>query len=114
MSANAQGDGALVAIAAAAAFGAGLLAVRAHADCTAAGYDLAVARSEGVELGRAADAAERAVTRLRTMPAATARAAAMKLRLDYPKKWNVVRAGTLRACLAAPAPAAPDARESAR
>jgi hypothetical protein len=112
---SAQGDGVLVAIGAASAFAAGLLAVTAHADCTTAGYELAVARREAVILRQTADAAERRVAELSTMQAATARAAAMKLtRLRYPKTWNVVSAATLRACADAPAAPAPTRTEVVR
>jgi hypothetical protein len=102
-------DGVLVGVAVAAAFAAGLVAIAQHACCTTAGYQLAVAQREGEELQRAAEQAERRVAQLSTVTAATARAAPMKLtRLSYPRSWNIVNAGTLRACLdgtAVPAPA---------
>lgn len=89
----------LVGIAAAAAFAAGLLAVAQHAYCTSAGYQLAVVRRAGLELGRSAAQAELRVTWLSTAQAATTRAASMKLTaLKYPKNWNIVNAATLRAC----------------
>jgi len=89
-------DGVLVGLAAVAAFVAGLLAVSQHAECTAAGYRLAVAQREHLELSRAVDQIERRVDALRTPQAATARAATMKLAsLKYPKTWNVVNATTI-------------------
>ena len=112
MSMNGRGDGVLVGVAVVAAFAAGLVAIAQHAYCTSAGYQLAVAQREGQELSRVADQAERRVAQLSTVTAATARVTPMKLtRLTYPRTWNIVNAGTLRACLgetvAAAAPPVP-------
>ena len=105
-----EDDGVLVSVAVAAAFAAGLVAVAQHAYCTSAGYQLAVAQREGEELHRTAEQAERRVAQLSTVTAATARATPMKLtRLMYPRSWNIVNSGPLRACLDganAPPPAA--------
>jgi hypothetical protein len=102
-------DGVLVGVAVAAAFAACLVSVAQHACCTSAGYQLAVAQREALELRRAEEQAERRVAQLSTVTAATARATPMKLtRLTYPRTWNIVNAGTLRACLdGRPAAAAP-------
>ncbi len=103
MSAAKQGDGVLVGSAALAAFAAGIVAVSQHADCTSAGYRLAVADRENVELRRGVEQAERRVEALRTPQAATARAAAMKLAsLKYPKTWNVVCAASVEHAAAPP------------
>jgi hypothetical protein len=96
MNARHGGDGVLVGIAAVAAFSAGLIAVSQHADCTTAGYRLAVAQRENLELRRGVDQVARRVDALRTPQAAMARAAAMKLStLKYPKTWNVVSAAAM-------------------
>ncbi len=112
MNLPARNDGALIGIAAAAAFAAGLIAVSQHAECTSAGYRLAVAQRENLELRRSADVLARRVDGLRTPQAATARAASMKLAsLKYPKTWNVVHAATIEraatAAVAAVQPAPP-------
>jgi len=97
MNAPAPGDGVLLGVAAVAAFASGLLAVSHHAECTTAGYRLAVARRENIELRRGVDELARRVDALRTPQAATARAAAMKLTsLKYPKTWNVASATVIR------------------
>ena len=96
---NAPGprDGVLVGVAAIAAFSAGLIAVAQHADCTTAGYRLAVSQRENLELRRGVDQVARRVDALRTPQAAMARAAAMKLTsLKYPKTWNVASASTIQ------------------
>ena len=102
-SVHGQGDdGVLIGIAMAAAFAAGLIAVAQHAGRTSAGYQLAIAEREGIELRRVADQAQRRVSSLRTPQAATARVAPMKLTaLKYPNKWNVANAATIRSCAAA-------------
>ena len=100
-------DRILLGLAVAAAFAAGLVAVEQHCSCTAAGYQLAVASRENLELRRACDEAERHVSRLRTPQAALARLAPMKLpKLDYPKRWNIVSSRTLLAASSGPAPLA--------
>ena len=104
---NQRPDGVLVGVAAVAAFAAGLIAVAQHADCTSAGYKLAVAQRGNLELRRGVDQLARRVDVLKTPQAATARAAAMKLAsLKYPKTWNVVAATTIeRQAVAALVPA---------
>lgn len=98
----------LIGIAVGAAFAAGLMAVAQHANCTTAGYDLAVAQRENLELRRTAAELDRRVSSLSTPQAAVARAAAMKLtNLKYPKTWNIVRGATVRAVAASPVAAAP-------
>jgi hypothetical protein len=97
MNAPGRCDGVLVGVAAAAAFAAGLLAVSQHAECTNAGYRLAVAQRENLELRRGVDQVGRRVDALRTPQAAMARAASMKLSaLKYPKTWNVVCAASMQ------------------
>jgi hypothetical protein len=97
MNAPHPGDGVLVGVAAIAAFSAGLLAVAQHADCTTAGYRLAVAQRENLELRRGVDQVARRVDALLTPQAAMTRAAAMKLTsLKYPKTWNVASASTIQ------------------
>jgi hypothetical protein len=99
VNAPAPGDGVLVGVAAVAAFVAGLFAVSNHAECTNAGYRLAVAKRENMELRREVDQAARRVSALRTPQAATARAASMKLAsLKYPKTWNVASSSVVQRC----------------
>jgi hypothetical protein len=99
MNAPGRGDGVLVGVAAIAAFSAGLIAVSQHADCTTAGYRLAVAQRENLELRRGVDQVARRVDALQTPQAAIARAASMKLTsLKYPKTWNVVTAAAIGRC----------------
>jgi hypothetical protein len=102
MTPRADDDRVLVGLAVLAAFAAGLVAVAQHASCTSAGYQLAVAQRECVELRRSLAQAERGVTRLETLPAASSRATPMKLAsLRYPKTWNVVSSATLRSLASA-------------
>jgi len=107
----------LIGLAAAATFAAGLAAVAQHANATSAGYELAVAQREHVELARIAARAEQRLSRLSTPQAAMARAQAPAMKqlasLKWPKSWNVVRAATLEACAAAPAAAFEPARTAA-
>lgn len=112
MSKDPGDDRILIGLAVAAAFAAGLVAVEQHCACTAAGYQLAVASRENLELRRASDEAERRVAYLRTPQAAMARMGPMKLpKLEYPKRWNIVTSRTLLAASSGPAPlaAAPSA-----
>ncbi len=101
MNGRTSNDRTLLVVAVAAALAAGLCAVDQHASCTTAGYALAVAQREGEECRRMADAAERRVAAARTTQATMARAKDMKIPLDWPRTWNVVRASTLAAGLAA-------------
>ena len=66
-------DGPLLALAAVAAFGAAILAIRQHSETTSLGYSLAAAQREGEVLEREAARAERRVSALRSPSAVLAR-----------------------------------------
>ncbi len=86
--------GTLVGLAVGLAFVVAVAAVGQHDACTDAGYQLAVAQREGIELRRICARVEQRVATLRSPASAIARAQKWQLGLAYPRTWNVVSAST--------------------
>ncbi len=66
-------------------------AIAQHDACTAAGYRLAAARREALDLRRRLAAAEQGLALVRAPEAVLARAAGMGLDLDYPEQMRTPR-----------------------